>query len=270
MPARPLDHLPLTVEALESRRLLTALLQYSVTDLNPAGATQSFVGGINDKGQVAVGTSTGNAYLWTNGSFAPLPALGGTLTPEDVNNSGAVVGYSTVNGVDHAFLSANGMTSDLGTLGGAKSYAYAINDSGTVVGASAFDSGGSLHAFVYTGGQMTDLGTLGGGYSTATGINAAGQILGISDTAAGDLHAFVYSNGQMSDLGTLSNGTVRKAYHGIQDDGDIAGDGAATGTGNFKAIIWVNNQPSSVGRPDLASDVLISDTNNDGILVGTS
>jgi len=43
---------------------------------------------------------------------------------------------------------------DLGTLGGNGSEAFAINNSGQVVG-------GSQHAFLYDGSTMRDLGTLG-------------------------------------------------------------------------------------------------------------
>src|SRR5919202_1397013 len=55
---------------------------------------------------------------------------------------------------------------DLGTLGGATSDAYGLNDAGDVVGDSVTATG-DTHAFLYTGGKLQDLGTLRGADSTA-------------------------------------------------------------------------------------------------------
>jgi probable HAF family extracellular repeat protein len=68
---------------------------------------------------------------------------------------------------------------DLGTLGGANSSAFDINDSGQVVGSSDTSSGQS-HAFFYSGEKMIDLGTLGGGHRAAYGIDNSGPIVGCS------------------------------------------------------------------------------------------
>jgi probable HAF family extracellular repeat protein len=70
----------------------------------------------------------------------------------------------------------------LGTLGGAYSTAYAINDMGMVVGDSE-TAAGQEHAFLYSGGTMYDLNTLisplsGWTLTYADGINDQGQIIG--------------------------------------------------------------------------------------------
>ena len=63
---------------------------------------------------------------------------------------------------------------DLGTLGGTESLAYAINDSGQIVGHFK-PAEGPDHAFVYEAGVMQDLGTLEGGRTIAYDINNARQ-----------------------------------------------------------------------------------------------
>lgn len=117
---------------------------------------------------------------------------------------------------------------DLGTLAGTYSQAFAINDSGQVVGYS--DTVQGQHAFLYSGGTMSDLGTLGGSYSSARGINDSGQAVGFSYTAGDSAqHAFLYSGGTMSDLGTL--GGASSAALGINDSGQVVGQSSTLGNG---------------------------------------
>src|SRR5439155_872186 len=114
------------------------------------------------------------------------------------------------------------MMIDLGTLGGASSFAYGVNRAGQVVGAAAVGASSTSHAFLYSAGRMTDLGTLGGTSSVAQAINAAGQITGSAQPGGGaPLHAFLYSGGAMTDLGTLG-GPASFAY-AINGLGDVVG-----------------------------------------------
>lgn len=73
---------------------------------------------------------------------------------------------------------------DIGTLGGDVSSAYAINARGQVVGESMTGTA-EFHAFVWENGVMTDLGSQGGDHSVARGINARGQVIGESGTFTG-------------------------------------------------------------------------------------
>lgn len=109
--------------------------------------------------------------------------------------------------------------------GGTLLYAYAINDSGQVVG-TAQPNFGELHAFLYSGGTVTDLAP-GSSYSEALAINKTGQVVGDA-VISGDTHAFIYSGGNMSDLNSLiptNSGWTLVEATSINDSGCIVGMG---------------------------------------------
>src|SRR4051812_351184 len=87
---------------------------------------------------------------------------------------------------------------NLGTLGGARSEAYALNAAGDVVG-RADTIHGECHAFFWSNGKIRDLGTLGGKASDAYGINNRGQIVGMSVDADEHHRAFLWQGGKMRD-----------------------------------------------------------------------
>jgi probable HAF family extracellular repeat protein len=106
-----------------------------------------------------------------------------------MNAHGAVVGYTlagpTVPPAQHAFLwtSERGLT-DLGTLGGKRSYATAIADDGTVVGYSQTAGSTVYHAFVWTTRTgMLDLGFT-GEESQSLAVNASGWVVGYTGASS--------------------------------------------------------------------------------------
>jgi probable HAF family extracellular repeat protein len=116
---------------------------------------------------------------------------------------------------------SNGRMTDLGTLGGSTSIAYAINNVGQIVG-HASPPNSSVHAFLYSGGKMTDLGVFYDS-SVAEAINSFGVVVGDSDT-----RAFIYTGGKLQDLNTLipsGSGWVLTEATGINDTGQIVCNG---------------------------------------------
>jgi probable HAF family extracellular repeat protein len=172
--------------------------------LETLGGTYSQAQAVNAAGRI-VGDATlpGNALksavIWDEGQVTDLGRLPSTsgATSLDVNAADEVVGWSgdTYSLDGHAFHWSNNYMTDLGTLGGVTSRAYAINDAGLITGASKISTGTQWHGFLYYDWVMYDLNDLvapGSGWELidAQDINASGQIVG-NGLINGETHAFL-------------------------------------------------------------------------------
>ncbi|MFO0909973.1 MAG: PEP-CTERM sorting domain-containing protein [Isosphaeraceae bacterium] len=165
-------------------------------------------------------------------------ARGSNAVAGDINNLGMIVGSSetSVAGKTHAFLitPGGGMT-DLGGLpnGDGTSFGLAVNDLGRVVGYGG--AAGSNFAFrSLADGTLVNLNTLPGTTSSvAYGINNLNQVVGSASDAAGFSRAFLYTDAAgLVDLNSLidrSSGWVLTSAHGINDSGQIVGNGLFQG-----------------------------------------
>lgn len=181
---------------------------------------------------------------------------------------------------------------DLGTLGGATSIGFSLNNSRGVVGAAQL-VGGNQHAFFWHRGHMTDLGTLGGPNSVAYWLNNSNEASIASDTSTNDplgedfcgfgthlicLGALWY-DGTMTALPTL--GGNNSVAFTLNDRGQIVGAAEnetqdsscpAPQVLDYEAVIW-DPKPSEIRslRP-LAGDTVgfALGVNNRGQAVGAS
>lgn len=176
------------------------------------------------------------------------------------------------------------LMTDLGTLGGRFSVAWAINSHGQVVGASRTGEGAN-HVFFWERGRMIDLGRYGVSAGRAssptvllnekgqvvwagnrtgwflwengvtrplsfsvTAMNDRGQIVGTSTTVAGASearpHAVLWENGRLRDLGFLP-GSRWTSPVAINNSGVVVG--VSYGRGDAaKAFLWKNGKMSGL------------------------
>lgn len=215
----------------------------NLANIGSLGGGYGLAQAINDSGQIVGISANANgitdAFLDTNGTFIDLghfPSSYQYSTAYGINGSGTIVGYSTTAsgpGYEHAFAYSDGSMTDLGTLGGNNSRAFDVNASGQVVGASFVADNSVQHAFLDSGGTMQDLGALNAVNSFGLGINDTGAVVGTLTFGAGqNNHGFLYQNGTMIDLNDLlsaGSGWVLRDAQGINDRGQIVGQGLYNG-----------------------------------------
>jgi len=221
-------------------------------DLGTLGTgTDAEATAINERGQVIgdsytssapgvcpSGIATG-AFIWDRAhGMVDLGNFGGTCTiPNNLNNSGQVVGFSTVAGDNYqrGFLWNDGHLRNLrGSIGGKNTGAIAINENGAAVGFAYLAGETTYHAALWRDVEhLTDLGTIGSDLCAfAQGINGQGQVVGDSlpTDCSGDgaSRAFLWENGSIADLNTLipPNSSLYLIYaYTINERGEIAVNG---------------------------------------------
>lgn len=190
------------------------------------GKNLSRATGINNLGEV-VGTralvpnapTSGRGFIWAAGCMTELPTLGVWGSAGVINDKSVIIGESAdgANKVWAVKWQKVGNEWTISKLGRDSASAFAINDSGTVVGeyrvAGPLGSLPDRHALYWPSeGGERELGTLGGLLSVAQGIDDSGRIVGWSHNKPLISRAFDWTASRgMRDLGSLGRGTFSLA-----------------------------------------------------------
>jgi probable HAF family extracellular repeat protein len=232
----------------------------TLTDISAIAGVDSFAARMNDLGQVvgnAASAGPWNSFVYSNGSLSPVVGPN-IVTAIGINNAGAVTGAAFVpleNGDAeyHAYISVNGVYTDLGTLPGRlESRGFDINDAGHVAGYVSPPLGGApnypTNPMLYRDGVMMDLGDGGymGPWSHASALNEYDQVVGALGvnfpTPGGDIYptlAFLYQDGVLRTLGGF--GPNLSSWAGdINNLGQIVGGGYFSAAQNTHAFLFEN------------------------------
>lgn len=155
---------------------------------------------------------------------------------------------------------------DLGTLGGTESFAFAINDQGQIIGLSRTAGDQETHIFLYDHGNLVDISVLynlrSGFYApTANAINNRGDIVG--NISNGD--AVLLSKGVTTDLGTF--GGVFSTALGINNSAQIVGYYSSPAFFNH-AFLYSNGNFTALGPFGAEAISIATAINDSGMIVG--
>ncbi len=256
---------------------------YSIVEL--AGVPQR----INNNGQIAGWVYVGpdaHAAIYSNGAWLDLgvPAGNQLSTLFGINNNGAAVGYAfaSLPGPDNrwqAILAPANATSvqELSVLA-PDSFAYAINDSGAVVGClNRYDDvfPDPHRAFVYANGSVTDLHALLAtnptlDFTCARDVNNAGAVVGEFQSSSAPQRGFVYQGGTVTLLAQNPSAYLTSA-RAVSNAGRIVGEGRLPGFTADHAVAYdlASGSVSSLGLETTgAFNSRANDVNTAGAVVG--
>ena len=188
----------------------------TITYMNPPGISGiSVATGISNNGTV-VGAYNGiNIYTYSSGTYSTVDGFG--INPNDINNSGVIVGnVQTDRG---AYINPDGTWGLLNLPGAIRDGAFGINDAGWISGTFIDDA--FYYGYIKKGDDLIKVSYPGQNDTRFYGINNAGQVAGIYKDGSG-VHSFVYDGFDFSPI-LYPGGTDYSPAFDINDWGQVVG-----------------------------------------------
>ncbi len=200
----------------------------SFVKIDAPGATNTFAVGINNAGQITGSRGNGQGFLLSGGtsSVVNFPSAART-NPQDINNSGVIVGqyldaFSKVHGfsAEAPYTPANFASIDVPFPGARGNSTNGINDAGKIVGGYT-DASGAGHGFLKDGTAFSTIDPPGAKNSFAGGINNTDQIVGSYRDLSGVVHGY-FKNGATFSVIDVPGAFGTEAFK-LNNAGQVAG-----------------------------------------------
>jgi probable HAF family extracellular repeat protein len=196
---------------------------------------------------VASGRFDSEVFQWKHGTIRDLGPLPKGMVPRGWNSGGAIVGSSldSADGPSHAYVWRPGKTTPLGSLGGASSAAFALNDHGQIVGTSQTAKGIS-HAFFWQNGKLIDISPGGTLYGVAGWINKRGQALAFG-YSRNQRWYYLWERGKSTFIHVTDGSFAPLA---LNDRGEVIGLFQKRHPHEEHLILWRNGKTTDLGPND--------------------
>ena len=248
--------------------------QYKLIPVDYPGGTGTDLRGINSRGDIVGAyqvTPPGHALLIRMGQFmglGPNTVLATNQSRAQKNNDhGDVAGFmGGDDGFNHGFLYSAGAVTQLDYPGAGDTYAYGINNKGTVVGFYDSDpNSADTHGFIWSNGVFTPFDVPGAIVTVILAVNDRGDMGGAwwNDT---EFHMFLVSNGKLSSFDVPVAGVTVDEIRGINDLGQLVGF-YQDSNGTDHGYVWTGKAFTTIDYPGAAL-TFVEGINSAGQIVG--
>jgi hypothetical protein len=212
----------------------------------------------------------GFVYL-PDGHVSTYSVPGEALTSlSSINDLGAIVGWwaktTESNSSGAGFVeSAGGAPLNIVHPNSQRTWAYGINNLGTIVGSYASDEG-FTGGYILSGGKFTDFRISSSLDTQPTAINDEGVIVGL--WISFNPYGFIYQDGKVTLVYGPPN-TGELFFNGINDKNEIAGDYLADFGVPFTGFVYRGGNYYTVQIPNATGTyTLVNGINNHGDIIG--